>query len=203
MDDEPGVFGLSLRGPSDEWETTEWGTRLDEFLFDGERRLETVDLGPDRVLVTSHRLLVFTPTTDGENFRAIDRPNVAGVDIRHRTGENALPMAGKLGLVGTVVLLTAFAFDPGWLRGSSGSDSAPANAGTVDQSAGLLSTLDGALLSVGVVLLAAALLLAGYYALARSPVIVVWIDGDEDVVLPIRREPEAKLDALRDALRPS
>lgn len=202
MDDESSVLGLPLRGPSDQWDTATWSDRLDELLFDGERRLDTIALGPDRVLVTTHRLLVFSPASDGENFRAIDRPNVAGVDVRHRTGENVLPMAGKLGLVGFVVLLIALAFDPGRLTGTAGSDPASATAGAADQ-AGLLYTLDGALLSVGVVLLAAALLLAGYYALARDPVIVVWIDGDEDVVLPVRRDPKAKLDTLRDALRPS
>ena len=46
-----------------------WKSRVDDLLYDGETARETVDVGTSRVVVTSHRVLAFTPDADGENFR--------------------------------------------------------------------------------------------------------------------------------------
>ena len=58
---------------------SQWRERAEEMLYAGESVEETFEVDDARILVTSHRVLAFTPGAEGATFQQADRPNVAGV----------------------------------------------------------------------------------------------------------------------------
>ena len=59
-----------------------WVERAEGLLYEGESVRETVPVGAGGIVVTTHRLLAFTPDREGPNFRQVDRPNVDGAEVR-------------------------------------------------------------------------------------------------------------------------
>jgi hypothetical protein len=83
-----------------------WVDRADDLLFDGEAVEAEVAVGDGGVVVTTHRVLAFTPDREGPNYRTVDRPNVEGVDLTTK-GTWAFLERGLKALVAGIVLIGA------------------------------------------------------------------------------------------------
>jgi len=123
-----------------------WQARVDDLLFEGEAVRESLDVGSSRVVVTSHRVLVFTPDLDGENFRKADRPNVTGVDTGALGKSSFLRRGLSIGVVGLVLLVAGLVFDPSSLFSddmdvNSGAASEVGFGGIVEMTQSLFSLL--------------------------------------------------------------
>lgn len=171
-----------------DWRMSRWQRRVDDLLYDGETVRESVDVGTARVVVTSHRVLTFTPDLDGENFQQADRPNVTGVDTSARSMANLLRRGLMAGTVGVVLLLAGFLFDPESIFGDNLQlDGATADGfglggllDVVQSMFALLMNLDTILLNVGALALLLSTVLIGVYWYFRTPTLVVELAGDED-----------------------
>jgi hypothetical protein len=185
-----------------------WKSRVDDLLYDGESVRETVDMGSSRVVVTSHRVLAFTPDADGENFRQADRPNVETVETGSSTDDRLLRYGARLGVVGGVLVGTGFFVDFGSIFGdvefdteSAGRVGAGGLIGTAQTLIDILKQLDFLLLVFGLLSLLLMAVLVGVYLFRRDPTLVITVAGDEaDIPLPrsgdateVRRRLEAAI----------
>ncbi|WP_267161428.1 hypothetical protein [Halovenus salina] len=170
-----------------------WQRRVDDLLYDGETVRERLDVDTARVVVTSHRVLVFTPEMDGENFRQADRPNVTGVEI------SALAWAGLrrrglvAGLAGVTLLVAGLAFDPESIFGDSlgfdtGAGERVGLGGIMDATRSmfaLLRNFDTLLVNIGLLALVLSSVLLGVYWYLRTPTLVIRLAGETgDVHIP-------------------
>lgn len=165
-----------------------WQQRVDELLYDGETVDETVSVESSEVVVTSHRVLAFTPERDGENLQQADRPNVSGVEMGSEGGRRFLRWAIILAVFGVPSLVVGVIFDsesvfsrPDALD-SEGADSLGGGSlvDIVRTMFDVLAMLDTILLGIGVI----GLLLAGalgvvYGVVERSPALIIRVAGDE------------------------
>jgi len=183
-----------------------WQDRVDELLFEGESVKDTVDVDSAQVVVTSHRVLVFTPELDGENFRQADRPNVAGVETGSRGNASLLGRGIKVGVVGVVLLLAGIFIDFGSLVGgldlSDTEGAGQIGIGSIlDATQGLLdliTQLDYLLRVFGALALSLGIVFAGVYWMGREPTLVIKMAGDErDIHVP-RPENASETSALLD-----
>jgi len=171
---------------------TRWKRQVDELLYDGESVRETVDVGTSRVVVTSHRLLAFTPDADGENLRQADLPNVESVTAGSATDDRQLRRALGFGIVGGVLTVAGVLLDFGRMFGDIDLDSGAAGGGSVGDLIGVAETLVGVmelldliLLVAGLLCLSAMALFIGIYLFQRDPTIVIGVAGDSgDIHLP-------------------
>jgi len=185
-----------------------WVDRANELLYDGETIAETVDVGANRVFVTSHRVLAFFPEGEGANFRQVDRPNFEGVTASDESDGGALAKAGVWGFLGVGSVVGGLVVEVGDVV------SMPENlqGGAVGGTGGLVSTFETlvsvlALVDEGVALLGLVLLAVaggyGYrYANSRQHVVTVDVAGEDDVRLVV--DDDATTDAaatLRQALQ--
>lgn len=167
-----------------------WADRVED-LLDADERVEWEEtLESTTFVVTTRRLLVFTPGGDGPNYRAVDRPNVNRVE-RTTTGDRSwlkrattpAVLAG-LGLAGSQVLVLdgMLAFD------AQTSDRVPgvgAVLGAFDTLQWVVDNFNEGLLVVGVLSLVLALVLAGTYLATRTTVLRVSVAGDDDVTIRV------------------
>ena len=168
-----------------------WQNRVDQLLYEGEEVALQVGGETAQVVVTTHRILVFTPETEGPNFRAVDRPNVNGV-ARDAIGPSQYLLTGTKALVVGIVLFAAGLFvDFGGLFGGQGVDTtAAADAGFADVVSMVtmlqrfLSLLDLGLVVGGALLAVAGLGLIGTYQSRREDAVVVEVAGDDDIRFP-------------------
>jgi hypothetical protein len=168
-----------------------WSEQASRRLRDGERIETTVPIGENGIVVTSQRVLAFTPDGDGSNFRAIERPNVEGVG-RETVGETgwigyALRglVAGVAGVgVGLVVdfdsLIDLGTIDP-QAAGRTGMGGMLGLLGQISNAVGMLGE---ALLVGGLLGFAAALGAVGMYIESRTAIIEVTVAGDADLHVP-------------------
>lgn len=187
-----------------------WAERLTDLLYDGESVVESVDLGDARVVVTSHRVLAFTPDADGIAFRQVDRPNVVAVTAGARTESSLLGRAGRWGVIGVVLLGAGLVLDMEALVGDvsmgGGAGSQIGVGGVLElvrTVLDLLGRLDEILAVAGVLVLALAGVAAVAYWLTRQPTFVIEVAGDDDVHLPRVGEEEAVRDRLATAVAPA
>ncbi|WP_434530321.1 hypothetical protein ACODNH_11885 [Haloarcula sp. NS06] len=82
----------------------DWVARAESLLYDGEVIEADVRLDRGGVVVTSHRVLVFTPDREGSNYRQVDRPNVEGVDVTTSGDWSFLELGVKALVVGIVLV---------------------------------------------------------------------------------------------------
>ncbi|MFC7076586.1 hypothetical protein [Haloarcula halophila] len=186
-----------------------WVDRADDLLFDGETIETQVAVGDGGVVVTTHRVLAFTPDRDGPNYRTVDRPNVEGVD--HTTsGDWAFLEQGLKALVAGIVLIVAgrlISLDS--LVGGISLDSAGASGqlglggmmGLLGSMLTLLAQLDDLMQLFGGLALAFAAVVLGVYAWSRESLLVFSVAGEDDIELTAPEEDHA-LDQLRTALFP-
>jgi hypothetical protein len=164
--------------------------RVDELLYDGETVRESVELDGARVVVTSHRLLAFTPGMDGANFQQADLPNVEGVDTGARGPGTLLERGLRVGTVGAVLVGTGLVVDFDSLVGGvdlgtgAGRTGIGGMLGPVRRLLGLVRDLDQYMQLLGaLVLLLSVALLSAYWYL-REPTLTVEVAGGEDLHVP-------------------
>jgi len=167
-----------------------WQRRVEDLLYDGESVRENLDVGSARVVVTSHRVLTFTPELEGENFRQADRPNVTGVDTGALSSANLLRRGLMAGVAGVALLLAGLLFDPESLFGDNLElDTATGSefglGGLMDATRSmfaLLMNLDTVLLNFGALALLLSTVLLGVYWYLRTPTLVIELAGDHENV---------------------
>ncbi|WP_136687587.1 hypothetical protein [Halorhabdus amylolytica] len=189
----------------------DWSDRVEELLYEGEDVTERVSVGGAHVVVTTHRVLAFTPEMDGENFRQVERPNVTDVAVR-TTGETRFLLTGfRAGLFGIVLLGVGMAVDFGALMGnidltdtgSTGQLGIGGILGMLQGMISIISSLDDYMRMLGALLLLVALVPVAIYIYTRETRLVVSIAGGED--LPIAASPddaERTVARLREAILP-
>lgn len=190
----------------------DWSDRIEELLYEGEDVTERVSAGDADVVVTTHRVLAFTPAMDGENFRQVERPNVTDVSLRTDGETRFLFLGLRTGLFGVVFLAIGTVVDFGALLGDVSLTETSAGAGAlgiggilgmVQGMINVLSSLDDYMRMGGALLVLLALVPIAVYVYSRETRLVVSIAGDAD--LPIATPPEdadATVDRLRDAILP-
>jgi hypothetical protein len=182
-----------------------WVDDIDRLLHSGEEMEEEVSVGDSHVVVTTGRVIIFTPYADGENVRYVERPNVAGVETNHTGSRQLLSIGATVGLTGILLVAIGNTLDmaaPASLSDLSG-EPVP-GAGLAESMVSAIELIDTAFLALGVLLLANAAVLTGYYFLRRTRTVVVSVAGDEDVELVTREEENADqlVGRLKEAVAP-
>jgi hypothetical protein len=170
-----------------------WLGRVDQLLYDGETIESRVEVGEGGVVVTSHRVLVFTPQSDGANYTAIDRPNVNGVGPTTVGNESVLAPALKGTIIGGFLLAGGqFVSLDSLVGGIDLTGTAQVGLGgmlgLMQQLLGGLALLDELMTMAGAGAIILAMLLFGVYMLSRSRVIEITVEGGENVTMPAPAE---------------
>lgn len=184
---------------------TDWRDRVDRLLYDGERVVESVAVGEDRVVVTTHRVLALTPNGDGANFRGIDLPNVEGIRVSTDGRRRYLRWTIRPLVLGAILVLAGSQLDLGDpLSGMDTSSAASTGTdgilSTVSSLTSLLAVLDEVMLAVGAVCLLVVALLLGLYLHSRERRLVIGVAGDDDLKLPVDAGHEGALTRLEAAI---
>lgn len=190
----------------------DWSDRVAELRYEGEDVIESVPVGASHVVVTTHRVLAFTPDLAGENFRQVERPNVTDVAVT-TTGKTRFLLTGlRAGLTGVVLVGIGSVVDFGALLGDIDLAETGAGAGQlgigdilgmVQAMVSILSSLDEYMRLFGALLLLFALVPAAVYLYSRERRLVVSVAGGEDVhVATDPDDAETIVAALREAILP-
>jgi len=169
-----------------------WKRRVEDLLYDGESVEESIELGTARVVVTSHRVLAFTPEMEGENFTQADLPNVESVDVGSVSDRGLLSRAIQFGVVGAVLVVLGLVIDFESILGGATFD---ADAAQEVGAGGIISLaqrfisfmiqLDYLMRVFGVLALGLAAVLFGVYWFLRDPTLRITVAGDKpDIHLP-------------------
>ncbi|WP_436923272.1 hypothetical protein [Halosimplex amylolyticum] len=171
-----------------------WAGSVEDLLYDGETVRRRVALGgDDRVVVTSHRLLAFTPGSDGENYRGVDLPNVTDVRAGHEGERNLLGIGGRTLVYGAVLLAVGVFVDFGAFvptdafqqTGAAGQLGMGGLLAMLQRFLDLVARIDEFARLIGAVLVLFAVFVFGVYLVTRDRVLVVGVAGDEeDVYVP-------------------
>jgi hypothetical protein len=175
--------------------------------YEGEQVVTSAPLGAGWAAVTSHRVLAYNPAAEGRRFEAVDRPNVAGVDV-DAAGDRRLLGWGLRGLlyglaaVGGGVALRAMRIGETLSVDAAGSAPVGGVLAITDALAAAVTTLAALLLVGGVALAVGGLGLVGRYLHTRQPALVIERFGDESVTLSTpRSDGEHAARTLSEALR--
>lgn len=182
---------------------TNWVSDIDRLLHSGEEIEEKVSVGDSQVVVTTQRVMFFTPYVDGKNVRYTDRPNVAGIKASNSGNKRVLSVSATVGLTGVFLLVLGNTLSlsvPSALNDIRGE--AVPGAGMANSVASAIELIDTLLLILGVLFLANAAIITGYYFLKREGTVTVEVAGDEDVELSTREdeEPDRLAEKLRKAV---
>ena len=183
--------------------------RIERYLYAGEEIQEAFDVGPARIVFTSHRVFVLDPDEDG--FQHAEFPTVTGVERAVRGSKSGLLWGVALSLIGAVFAVLALL-----VRTSSAFETPEFDEATADAiGAGPLSTLvewtffllenfETMLLGSAVVLFALAFVPVGYYWIrVREKTLAIRLAGEQsDIHLPLAYIPAADETALRERLTP-
>lgn len=168
-----------------------WINRVDNLLYDGEEVVERVTVGAGGVVVTTHRVLAFTPDADGANFRDVDRPNVVGVASEAGGDLVFLQQALKAIVVGVVLVVAGQVVSLDSLVGgiSVGSGASQVGMGgmlgMLESFLSLMAQLDELMTLFGGLALLFGTVVLGVYAWSRERELVVTVAGDDaDLRLP-------------------
>ncbi|AXR79498.1 hypothetical protein [Natrarchaeobaculum sulfurireducens] len=187
----------------------EWTERVDRLLYDGETETRRVGVGDATIVVTSHRVLAFTPG-DGPRYRAVDRPNVGRVTVESTGRTWALGKGLFFGVVAlgsaitaTLVSFTALVPD----LGTDGSADPPSPGADIADE--MVATLEAILTALELVVVGLAFLsglaAAGYlvrYVRSRTRRLVIEVHGGEDIDVPVSSAVGAAAVELRNAIGP-
>lgn len=167
-----------------------WESRVDQLLYEGEQVLHQVGGEDVQVVATTHRVLTFTPETEGPNFRAVDRPNVEDV-TKETVGEGGWLVTGsKWGIVGALLLVGGIVLDFEGLLGDVTLDQGASEVGlggimglfSLLQSA--FALLDAVLVLGGAIVTLGGLAAIGWYLNTRHETVTIEVAGDSDIELP-------------------
>ena len=167
----------------------DWVARAENLLYDGEVIEADVRLDRGGVVVTSHRVLVFTPDREGSNYRQVDRPNVEGIDISTSGDWSFLELGVKALVVGIVLVAAGTTVSLDSLVGNVSLDSGGAASavgiggmlGMLQTMLTLMAQLDDLMRLFGGLALAFAAVVLGVYLWSRDRLLVVRVAGDDDV----------------------
>lgn len=165
-----------------------WSDRVEDLLFDGEEIEEQVELGTAAVVVTSHRVLAFTPESDGSNFQQVDRPNVTGVRLRAGGESQFLTQGARAALYGIILVVAGMLLPiDSILAGvalpqSTGQLGIGGIMGLFQRMLTLLQNLDDFMRLIGALLLLFALVPFGVYLWSRERALVIDVAGEEDSI---------------------
>jgi hypothetical protein len=172
-----------------------WTGPVEELLFDGESVKHRTEIGDNEVVVTSHRLLAFTPETDGENFRQIDRPNVQGVsagadgeDTFIQQGVQTLGIAIVLLLAGQFISLDSLVSGVDLGGSAAGRMGLGGLMGMLTGLLNLLAMLDELMTMFGALAVILAMVIFVVYLLTRDRVLVIAVAGGDDILVPAPKE---------------
>ena len=186
----------------------QWVERATTLLFDGETIETDLRVGSGGLVVTSHRLLAFTPDGDGSNYRAVDRPNVEGArtttigEARFlEQGVKSLIVGGVLVVAGQVVSLDSMVAGISLSTGGAGAVGIGRLMGTLRTMLALLAQLDDIMTLFGGLALALSAVTLGVYAWSREQVLEIRVAGDEPIHLPAPDD-DTVIERLRRAIRP-
>jgi hypothetical protein len=188
-----------------------WADHVTELLYDGESVVESIDAGDARVVVTSHRVLAFTPGGDGPAFRQVDRPNVVNVTAGARSEGGLLSRAARWGIIGLLLLGIGLVVDMDAFLGEVAIDGRAGSQigvsgilGLVQSLLDLLRRLDEFLVIAGLLVLALAAVALGAYGLTREATVVIGVAGDDpDIHLPREAVDETTVARLEAAIAPA
>lgn len=177
-----------------------WSERVEELLYDGESVESEFPADTATVYVTSHRVLVFTPEGDGENFRQVDRPNVTGVALRSGGETRFRGMGIRAAIYGLLLIVAGLLLPIDSVLGDFGMPTAAGRLGIggilglMQSMLDLLRSLDDLLQLFGALLLLFALVPLGVYLWSRDRYLTIETAGEAD---PIRvPAPQSEGDAL-------
>jgi hypothetical protein len=186
-----------------------WRERVPDLLYDGEEIRDSVDVETSTVVVTSHRVLVFTPDGDSSNFRQVDRPNIDGVSTGTRNETNRLARGVRYGVVGTVLVIAGAVIDlDSLLDGVSSAGQSTGGLGlggvmgTLQSMIALLTRLDELLQVVGALVLVLSVALLAAYWHTRERTLVIEVAGDDDIHVPRPAGVSGLVDRLQTAVAP-
>jgi hypothetical protein len=181
------------------------GRDVRSLLHDGETVEREVEVGTNRLVVTSHRLLAFTPDSGGANFEHVERPNVDGARLATVGRPRLLVRGGAALLVAAPLLAVARLFDTDGLLstpdGIAGLTGAGGLLGLVERASYLVGLVDDAVLALGVLFLVGTVVYAVRYARSRTRAVIVSVAGDEDLQIPATApDADEAVQSLRRAL---
>ena len=187
-----------------------WQRRVDELLYESETVEETVDVETARVVVTSHRVLSFTPEMDGENFTQVERPNVTGVGMGARGNTKLAGRSVRYGIYGVVLVLGGLLIDSesyvGGLEFDAEATSETGAGGIVSIAQAMLNFMarfDELMQVLGALLLLAAVVMFAVYWLLREPTLTIAVAGEEaDIHVPRPTDTETVIGRLEAAVLP-
>lgn len=188
---------------------TGWIDRVDDLLYDGEEVAEKVSVASGGVVVTTHRVLAFTPDSSGANFRDVDRPNVVGVAYQ-TSGElsfleyavKALVAGGVLVAAGQVVSLDSLVSSVS-VGSGAGQVGMGGMLGLLQSFLSLMAQLDELMTTFGALALVLGAIVLGVYAWSREQELVVTVAGEEaDLRLPAPDNADQIASRLEGVIRP-
>jgi len=187
----------------------DWVARAESLLYDGEVIEADVRLDRGGVVVTSHRVLVFTPDREGSNYRQVDRPNVEGVDVTTSGDWSFLELGVKALVVGVVLVAAGTTVSLDGLVGNVSLDSGGAASavgiggmlGMLQTMLTLMAQLDDLMRLFGGLALAFAAVVLGVYLWSRDRLLVVRVAGDDDIELTTPDD-ESVVDRIEAAIVP-
>ena len=187
----------------------DWVARAESLLYDGEVIEADVRLDRGGVVVTSHRVLVFTPDREGSNYRQVDRPNVEGVDVTTSGDWTFLELGVKALVVGVVLVAAGMTVSLDGLVSNVSLDSGGAASavgiggmlGLLQTMLTLLAQLDDLMRLFGGLALAVAAVVLGVYLWSRDRLLVVRVAGDDDIELTAP-EDESVVERIEAAIVP-
>lgn len=185
-----------------------WQSKVEDLLYESESIEEVVDIDDARVVVTSHRVLTFTPGMDGENFEQVERPNVTGVSTSAIAPTNLAARAVRYGIYSAALMLAGLFVDFGGLIGGASFDTQSLQgtgaSGIAGMAQGMLSfftQLDELMRMVGALGLLVAVVIFAVYWLLRTPTLAITIAGErEDLHVPRPDDPDLAVTALEEAI---
>lgn len=187
-----------------------WQSRVKDLLYENETVKEVVDVEDSRVVVTSHRVMAFTPNMDGENFRQVERPNVTGVGMGSLGKTDLAGRSVRYGIYGILLIVVGLLIDfENYIGGVSFDAEAAQDTGAggiVSMAQGMMNfmaQLDELMQVVGALVLLVAVVLFAVYWLLRTPTLVIEVAGDEeDIQVPRPEEADLTATTLEQAIIP-
>lgn len=178
---------------------------VQDLLEDGEHVERELDVGSDKLVVTDRRLLAFTPTGEGKNYRHVERPNVESVGLRVRSEFGHVKNGLLYLLIGLGTVAAGLIIDTDGLLGdvSTGPGASSLGVGgVIEQVATAVALVDDAIVVLGVLFLLPVVYHAVAYYRSRQSVLAVGVAGETDIDLPTAtvEDPNGAVERLRVAL---
>ncbi|THE62769.1 hypothetical protein D8Y22_22140 [Salinadaptatus halalkaliphilus] len=190
-----------------------WTDRIDQLLYEGESEQQRVTVGQATIVVTSHRVLAFTPDGD-QQYWSVDRPNVDTVTVESTGSIRYLLWTVGLACLAIAGAITALVFSFTSLVSTPDLDSESAadgsGAGATDIATESIATIESMLAIIDVAVVVTSALAIGLaaacfvlYVRSRSRQLVLSVLGGDDLAIPVGSETVGTTPMeLQNAIRP-